>query len=79
MIFEEGMYDICCTCGWEDDPYQRRHTDDNGANKISLDEAKQTLAKGEPIYSGFPRERANYYDTPESEDAELNERMSATA
>ena len=36
------FYEICPACGWEDDPGQHEHPDDNaGANKISLNEARK--------------------------------------
>ena len=35
-------YDICKVCFWEDDPVQRRdETDDGGANKVSLIQARK--------------------------------------
>ncbi|MBW7905417.1 MAG: hypothetical protein LC135_02880 [Phycisphaerae bacterium] len=36
-----GTYDICPTCGWEDDPVQYRQPDfAGGANELSLNEAR---------------------------------------
>jgi hypothetical protein len=55
MLEEEGMYGTCATCGWEDDGYQRRYPDDNGANMLSLNQAKEMLSRGESIYDGFPK------------------------
>ncbi len=41
---DEGTYEICGLCGWEDDPVQR---DDpsmaKGANELSLDEARRLV------------------------------------
>ena len=38
---EEGSFDICEVCGWEDDNYQERHPDYvDGANHISLNQAR---------------------------------------
>ena len=35
-------YEICPVCFWEDDPVQNIHPDSySGANKVSLNEAKQ--------------------------------------
>ena len=35
-------YDICSVCFWEDDPDQREdETDNDGANKVSLLEARK--------------------------------------
>jgi anaerobic ribonucleoside-triphosphate reductase len=41
-IAELGKYEICEVCGWEDDPVQSREPDyAGGANRISLEEARQ--------------------------------------
>lgn len=38
---EQGAYEICETCGWEDDPVQFADPDyRGGANKLSLNEAR---------------------------------------
>ena len=35
-------YEICKVCFWEDDPHQRKdQTNDGGANKVSLVEARK--------------------------------------
>lgn len=45
---ERGGFEICPVCGWEDDPVQRREPDyAGGANKMSLNEAKQMWGKKE--------------------------------
>lgn len=45
-----GEYDICPVCKWENDPVQLRKPDfQGGANKMSLDEAKEAYDKGEKI------------------------------
>jgi hypothetical protein len=42
---EEGDYDICTVCGWENDPVQTRDADyAGGANRISLNEARRKWA-----------------------------------
>lgn len=47
---EEDFYEICPVCGWEDDGIQRDDPDyTGGANKMSLNQAKEAFAKGEPI------------------------------
>lgn len=39
---EEGAYEICPVCGWEDDPVQKRDPDlAGGANSRSLNEARK--------------------------------------
>lgn len=44
---EEGCYDICEVCGWEDDPIQANNPDyEGGANKLSLNQAKEEWEKG---------------------------------
>lgn len=41
-----GNYDICPVCFWEDDPFQSQDPDDaDGANKVSLNEARANFAK----------------------------------
>ena len=47
---ERGSYDICKVCGWEDDQIQEEdHNYKGGANKMSVNEAKEAYKKGEPI------------------------------
>ena len=52
-IAEQGDYEICQVCKWEDDPGQNEHPDDNlGANAISLNEARaKWAAKNTPLIS----------------------------
>ncbi len=39
---EEAAYEVCPTCGWEDDPVQREQPDyAGGANGVSLHEARK--------------------------------------
>lgn len=47
----EEPHDICPFCGWEDDPYQRTHPDKEGANTVTLIEARanfKSYGKAEP-------------------------------
>ena len=38
---ENGKYEICPVCNWEDDPVQRKdHDYEGGANKLSLNAYK---------------------------------------
>lgn len=47
---EQDFYCICSICGWEDDPGQHDHPDDNiGANKMSLNQAREVYKKGKKI------------------------------
>ncbi len=40
-VSEEGSYDICDVCGWEEDPSQAKHPDmSGGANSLSLNQAR---------------------------------------
>ena len=50
----KDFYCICPVCGWEDDPGQHRHPDDDkGANTMSLNQAKGMYKKGIPLWEGF--------------------------
>lgn len=49
MFEEENSFDICSVCGWEDDRYQIRHPDDNGANNMTLIEAREAYKRGEKV------------------------------
>lgn len=47
---EAGLYYGCFHCGWENDEIQRDDPNyKGGANKMSLNEAKEAYAKGEKI------------------------------
>lgn len=50
-VFEKaGDYGICAVCGWENDPVQAKDPDfAGGANKMSLNQAKEAYSKGESI------------------------------
>lgn len=49
---EVDFYNICPVCGWEDDPGQRAHPDDNiGANDMSLNDARASYRKGLQVKS----------------------------
>ncbi len=44
-ITEKGAWEICDTCGWEDDPLQEFEPDRRGgANTMSLNEARKLWA-----------------------------------
>lgn len=41
-LHEQGQYDICPVCFWEDDPFQLKDERlDGGANKVCLEEARK--------------------------------------
>jgi hypothetical protein len=62
------MDEICCICGWQDDPLQREYPDETGANgKLTFNEAQRMIANGEKPFAGFPKEDENYYDTDDEE------------
>ena len=47
---EQGSFDICEICNWEDDPIQGNDPNyKGGANKMSLNEAKEAYKNGKPI------------------------------
>lgn len=55
QVDEEGGYDICQICGWEDDRYQRNFPDETGANgKLTLSEARRIWAAGKSIKEWCP-------------------------
>ena len=72
-LFEEGNYDICMNCGWEDDGLQRDDPDYLGANyntlhgDITLNQAKALIKDGKAIYKNYPRESPNYFDIEDDE------------
>ena len=44
---ESGGYEICPVCGWEDDALQEAQPDyEGGANKMSLNQAKEAYKNG---------------------------------
>lgn len=48
---EHGSFDICEVCHWEDDPIQEKDPDyKGGANKMSLNEAREAYARGLPVF-----------------------------
>lgn len=48
---EVDFYDICNVCGWQNDLLQNAKPDyRGGANKMSLNEAKQAYKEGKEIY-----------------------------
>ncbi|MCE0826600.1 hypothetical protein LVQ78_11220 [Buttiauxella sp. A2-C2_NF] len=47
---EEGSYEICPLCSWEDDPIQNADPDyGGGANVMSLNEAKKAYSEGRKV------------------------------
>ena len=60
QLEEEGGYEICLVCGWEDDEIQRDEPDyDYGANgSISLNEARKKWAAGETLCPNHPNSKA---------------------
>lgn len=47
---ETVEFDVCKTCGWEDDHLQRDNPDyEGGANSMSLNQAKEAYANDKPI------------------------------
>lgn len=45
-----GEHDICTNCNWEDDPFQSRNPDrKGGANKMSLNEAREAYQQGKAL------------------------------
>ncbi|MGI6499218.1 MAG: CPCC family cysteine-rich protein [Oscillospiraceae bacterium] len=54
QLEEEGGYEICMVCGWEDDEYQRDHPNETGANSTwTLSQAREAWRNGETIFSRF--------------------------
>ncbi len=50
VIEEEGNFEVCPVCNWEDDNLQRDEPDyTGGANEMSLNQAKEAYRKGLPI------------------------------
>jgi Cysteine-rich CPCC len=48
-IGEQGGYEICSVCGWEDDPVQSKDPEfGGGANKCSLNQARQGWLNRKP-------------------------------
>jgi len=46
LELDEGDYDICPVCFWEDDPVQLRDPHDGGgANRVSLDQARRNYRR----------------------------------
>ena len=47
---KEDDYDICPICNWENERYQYEHpNEDGGANKMSLNQAKEAWKNGEKV------------------------------
>lgn len=45
------FYGVCEICGWENDTYQSAHPDySGGANRMSLNEAKEANSQGKKVH-----------------------------
>lgn len=51
---EEDSFEMCRVCGWENDRLQIKYPDDNGANYLSLNEARKRWTNGETLFPDFP-------------------------
>ena len=50
IFSESGSYEYCPVCGWQDDILQEDEPDyGGGANRMSLNEAKEAYKNGEKI------------------------------
>ncbi|KAA8996385.1 hypothetical protein FJU30_21575 [Affinibrenneria salicis] len=50
VFAELGEYFICPDCNWEDDPLQSREPAyAGGANRMSLNEARDAFRQGKPV------------------------------
>ena len=50
-MYELERFEVCDNCEWQNDLYQLEHPErEGGANNMSLNEAREAYAKGEPIY-----------------------------
>lgn|GEM_PF-260738 len=48
---QEGSYEICPVCGWEDDRLQLKNPDyESGANRMSLNRARKAYAEGKKVW-----------------------------
>ena len=52
LTFDDGpgCYEICGTCGWQDDPVQLLHPLSGGANKINLVESQANVLAQYPLH-----------------------------
>ena len=49
VFTEQGKYEICEVCGWQDDPVQSADPDyAGGANKLSLNQARKEWSIRKP-------------------------------
>lgn len=49
-VYKDAKFDICPNCGWEKDTTQNENPNyKGGANKMSLNEAREAYKKGLPI------------------------------
>lgn len=56
---EDDDYENCDVCGWENDPYQRRHPDETGANnQWTINDARRAWEEGKTIKKYCPNPKA---------------------
>jgi len=55
QFYDTGCFGICQVCGWEDDGLQYEEPDyEDGANPMSLNEARKMWQNGETLYQNHP-------------------------
>ena len=51
---EYASFDTCRICGWEDDDFQIDYPDETGANRHTLNQAREIWSNGGALRSDFP-------------------------